>query len=111
MGFDGPGLAIRFPWEFAVHVRIEALQQREAGGIGIVKPDGGVDPVGVVAYVDGQKLDVKAAADDIRVAAARLKLLAVAGTFPNGVDHAMAEFAVLIEDNDFRVLIVVEETR
>jgi hypothetical protein len=107
---DGPLFASCIPGKFAIHIRIEALQQREAGGIGIVEPDGGVDPVGVVAYVDGLKLDVKAAADDIRETAAGLKLLALAGAFPNGVDHAMAEFAVLIEDNDFRVLIVVEET-
>src|SRR5262249_28530379 len=78
LGPDGTLFASVFPWELAVHVRVEALKQREAGKIPIIEPDRRIDPVRIVADVDWPDLHVMATTDGVGITGARLELLPLA---------------------------------
>lgn len=107
---DGPLLASRFPGEFALHVRIEALQNREAVWIIVVKPAGKVGPIPIVAGMHGAKLHVKVP-DNVRVSFAQFELFSGLYAITNGIDHAVVKIDTLVEDNDFRMFVVIEESR
>jgi hypothetical protein len=106
---DGPFLASALPGEFAFHVWIEALKDWKAIGIIVVKPAGGIYPVLVMAGVHGTKLNVKAATQDVRIAFTGLEFLSGFYAVSNGIDHAVPKIRWLIENDNFRMLVVIEK--
>jgi hypothetical protein len=105
---NGPLFASGLPGEFALHVRIETLQHGKAVWIVVVKPEGTVDPIRIVAGMHGAKLHVKVP-DDVGVSFARFERFAGLHAISNGIDHAPTKVSVLIENDNFRMLIVVEK--
>ena len=105
---DSPLFASGFPGKFALHVRIETLQHGEAVWVVIVKPAGTVEPIPIVAGMHGAELHVKVP-DDVRVSFAGLERFSGFYAISDGIDHAVAKFNVLIEDDDFRVFVVIKK--
>ena len=105
---DGPLLASGLPGEFALHVRIEALKNGEAVWVIVVKPAGKVEPIPIVAGMHGPELHIKVP-DDVRVSFARFERFSRLYAISDGIDHAVPKFSWLIENDDFRVFIVIEK--
>jgi hypothetical protein len=106
--FDGPFFASALPGKFAFHVWIEALKNWKAIGIIVVKPAGRIYPIQIMAGMHGAKLNVKIA-NNVRIAFARLEFLSGFYAVANGIDHAVPKVRRLIENDNFRMPIVIKE--
>ena len=105
---DGPLLASGLPGKFTLHIRIEALKDRKALWIIVVKPASEVEPIPIVAGVHRTELHVKIA-NDLHIALAGLEFLSSFYAISNGIDHAVAKIRELVENDDFRMFVVVEK--
>jgi hypothetical protein len=107
---DGRLLASRFPGEFALHVRIEALKNGEAVWVIVIKPAGKVEPIPIVAGMHVPELHIKVP-DNVRVSFAGLDLFSGLDASSDGIDDALPQVGTLVENDDFRVFVVNEKPR
>jgi hypothetical protein len=105
---DGRLLASRFPGEFALHVRIEALKNGEAVWVIVIKPAGKVEPIPIVAGMHVPELHIKVP-DNVRVSFAGLDLFSGLDASSDGIDDALPQVGTLVENDDFRVFVVNEK--